>query len=55
MSDDRKFSAPSTSKQIESGEQNVYDVEKLIEDELSKAGIQSYNKDRFVFWILILQ
>ena len=53
MSDNRIFSAPSTSKQVESEEQNFYDVEKFIKGELSKAGIQSYNKDRFVFWTLI--
>ena len=53
MSDDRKCFAPSTSKQVEPDKQDAYDVEKFIEGELSKAGIQSYNKDRFVFWTLI--
>ena len=51
MSDDKKCSAPSTSKQIEPEEQDVYDVEKFVDKQLLKAGIkpESTNKDRFVY------
>ena len=57
MSDDKKFSAPSTSKQIEPEEQDVYDVEKFIESELKKAKIKqdSTNQDRLVFFIVVLE
>ena len=52
MTDNRKFSAPSTSKQTESEEQDEYDVEWIVQNELSKAGIKSYstNKDKLVFF-----
>ena len=48
MSDDRKFSAPSTSKQVEPVEQDVYDVEQFVQTELSKAGLKpdSRNKEK---------
>ena len=51
MSDNRTFFAPSTSKQVESEEQDVYDVEKFVDKQLLKAGIkpESTNKDRFVY------
>ena len=50
MSDNRKFSAPSTSKQVEPEEQDIYDVEKFVDKQLLKAGIkpESTNKDKFV-------
>ena len=55
MSDDRKFSAPSTSKQVEPEEQDVYDVEKFVKTELFKAGIKpdSSNKERLVIYCSI--
>ena len=51
MSDDKKCSAPSTSKQIEPEEQDVYDVEKFVDKQLSKAGIKpdSTIKEKFVY------
>ena len=57
MTDNRKFSAPSTSKQTESEEQDDYDVEKFVQNELSKAGIKSdsTNKDKLVFFTQILK
>ena len=44
--------APSTSKQVESEEQDEYDVERFVQNELSKAGIKSNstNKDKLVFF-----
>ena len=53
MADNRKCSAPSTSKQIESVEQDIKDdVEWLVQNELSKAGIKpdSTNKDKLVLF-----
>ena len=52
MTDNRKCSAPSTSKQVESEEQDEYDVERFVQNELSKAGIKSdsTNKDKLVFF-----
>ena len=52
MTDNRKCSAPSTSKQTESEEQDEYDVEWIVQNELSKAGIKSdsTNKDKLVFF-----
>ena len=48
MSDNRKCSAPSTSKQVEPEEQDVYDVEKFVDKQLLKAGIkpESSNKEK---------
>ena len=48
MSDNRKCSAPSTSKQIEPEEQDAYDVEKFVDKQLLKAGIkpESTNKEK---------
>ena len=46
MSDNRTFSAPSTSKQVESEEQDVYDVEKIVQSQLPKP----ISKDRLVFF-----
>ena len=52
MTDNRKCSAPSTSKQVEFEEQDEYDVERFVQNELSKAGIKSNstNKDKLVFF-----
>ena len=57
MADNKKFSAPSTSKNQESEEQDVYNVEKFIESELKKAKIKqdSTNQDRLVFFIVVLE
>ena len=57
MSDDRKCFAPSTSKQVEPEEQDVYDVEKFVEKELSEAGIkpESFNKDKLVLFTVVLK
>ena len=57
MADNRKCSAPSTSKQTESEEQNDYDVEKFVQSELKKAGINSErtSKDRFVCLTVVLK
>ena len=51
MADDIKCSSPSTSKHNESKEQNVYDVENLVGDVFSEAGIKpdSTTKDRLAF------
>ena len=53
MTFNRKCSAPSTSKQIGSKVQDVYDVEKLVKTELKKAGLNSEptNKDKYVFFL----
>ena len=45
MADNRKFPEPSTSKQVDPDEQDVYDVENFIEDELKNL---TY-KEKFVY------
>ena len=46
MNDNKKISTLSTSKQVESEEQDVYDVEKIVQSQLPKP----ISKDRLVFF-----
>ena len=50
MAENRKRSAPSTSKQIESEKEDVYDVENYVKRRLTESGIKSdsTNEDKLV-------
>ena len=51
MIDNKKFSAPSTSKQTEFEEKYIYDVEKFVDSVVMKkeTNLESTNKDKFIF------
>ena len=50
MADNRKLSAPSTSKQVEPEERYVYDVEGYVKRKFTETGIiqGSTNEDKYV-------
>ena len=50
MADNRKRSAPSTSKQVEPEERYVYDVEGYVKRKCTETGIKqgSTNEDKYV-------
>ena len=57
MSNSINCSAPSTSKQNDSGEQSVYDVESYVKNQLTKSGIKSVstNEDKFVCFVILFK
>ena len=54
MADNKKFSTPSTSKQIETKEQDVYDVEKFVRTELKKSEVLPDLNAEYKYVLIIL-
>ena len=54
MADNKKCSTPSTSKQIETKEQDVYDVEKFVRTEIRKSEVIPDLNAEYKYVLIIL-